>query len=92
MPVSPEWSRPKRIVSEVPSVSVSSDISSVGPALDAARPAGLTADDEGYEQYAENVPHHISPRPVFLSFPSSVSASTILSSTPLIKVLLPGVE
>ena len=62
------------------------------PALDAARPAGLTADDEGYEQYAENVPHHISPRPVFLSFPSSVSASTILSSTPLIKVLLPGVE
>lgn len=40
----------------------------------------------------EVLPHHISPRPVFLSFPSSVSASTILSSTPLIKVLLPGVE
>lgn len=61
------------------------------PTLDTARPAGLTADDEGYQQYAENVPHHISPRPCF-EFPSSVSASTILSNTPLIKVLLPGVE
>ena len=34
----------------------------------------------------------IRPRPAFLMRPSAVSDSTILSSTPLMKVLLPGVE
>ena len=34
----------------------------------------------------------ISPRPAFLMRPSAVSDSTILSSTPLMKTLLPGVE
>ena len=32
------------------------------------------------------------PRPVFWIFPSSVSAATSLSSTPLMKTLLPGPE
>ena len=58
--------------------------------------AAARAEQGGRKQKRGGAAHggegQISPRPAFLMRPSAVSDSTILSSTPLMKVLLPGVE
>ncbi len=69
------------------------DDAPLGPDRSGRRTAG-TAKNGRHEKKrnAEHRARQIKPRPDFLIRPSAVSDSTILSSTPLMKVLLPGVE
>lgn len=91
--ISPDPSFPNRIVSVAPLVEKRA-VEHDAPAL-VFLPGSLSAarcERCGKQQDEGRRAHQIRPRPAFLMRPSDVSASTILSSTPLMNVLLPGVE
>ena len=93
---SPERSRPKRTVSRPPQRSSESVNTTTLPpgATDTGRREVQAPASKRHEKRIprRRIRSQSRPRPDFLIFPSSVSDSTILSSTPLMKVLLPGVE
>ena len=95
---SPECMRPKRTVSVPPVsriVSVTAIIRPfrpVSPVRACRVPHAAVVTASASNNNPRSIGTQIRPRPAFLMRPSAVSDSTILSSTPLMKVLLPGVE
>ena len=95
--ISPDPRRPKRTVSVPPVVRIESVSEIIRPLRSTARgrvpqPAASAARTRIASVRVMAGRDQIRPRPAFLMRPSAVSDSTILSSTPLMKVLLPGVE
>ena len=97
-PPTPECMRPKRTVSVPPVsriVSVTAIIRPfrpVSPVRACRVPHAAVVTASASNNNPRSIGTQMRPRPAFLMRPSAVSDSTILSSTPLMKVLLPGVE